>query len=72
MSSCILHAQRIKHLSVLVVILEVLFFKIEAHASQEMNHFIIVLGLGAGAAKCITIYYILNVYFAQLLLLWCL
>lgn len=46
------------HLSVLVIILEVLFFKTEAHASQEMNNFVIVLGLDVAAAKCITIYYI--------------
>lgn len=41
-----------------LLLTEVLFFKTEAHTSQEMNHFIIVRKLGAGVAKCITIYYI--------------
>lgn len=41
-----------------LVFLEVLFFRTEARASQEINNFIIVLGLGAGIVKRIAIYYI--------------
>lgn len=46
-----------------LLFLYVLFFKTKPCASQEMNHFIIVLWLGAGIAKCITIYLYLKCLF---------
>lgn len=46
-----------------LLFLEALFFKTKSCACQEMNHFIILLGLGAGIVKCITIYLYLKCLF---------